>query len=203
MRQQHRRGDWPGPVRRPKILLRGRCCCCAVLKPASSLYRASSTTTAIVAAETTTTEPVTNNGSSSNSNDAAANTTGVSIVSGASTLTDSAFQPDPVNVSILSTVTWANHDLVPHTVTPGENGQADGKLNFTARARPIETSNFLTLVPSQISLAIHNNNSHLSSATESVTMTDCCASVVFLPRRRGGLQFLFAIVVGVNAAAIS
>jgi hypothetical protein len=55
------------------------------------------------------------------------------------------------------------------------------------------------MLSSQISLAIHNNNSHLSSATESVAMTDCCASVVFL-LRRGGLQFLFAIVVGVNAA---
>jgi plastocyanin len=87
----------------------------------------------------TTTEPVTNNGSS-NSNDAAANT-GVSIVSGASILTDSAFQPNPMNVSILSTVTWANHDLVPHTVTSGENGHADGKFDSSIMG-PEETFNF-------------------------------------------------------------
>jgi plastocyanin len=67
--------------------------------------------------------------------------TGVSIVSGASTLTDSAFQPDPVNVSILSTVTWANHDLVPHSVTSGENGQADGKFDSSIMG-PEETFNF-------------------------------------------------------------
>jgi plastocyanin len=51
---------------------------------------------------------------------------GVSIVSGASTLTDSAFQPDPVNVSILSTVTWTNNDAQPHTATSGENAAPDG-----------------------------------------------------------------------------
>jgi plastocyanin len=57
---------------------------------------------------------------------AAANT-GVSIVSGASTLTDSAsFQPDPVNVGILSTVTWTNDDAQPHTATSGENAAPDG-----------------------------------------------------------------------------
>lgn len=40
MRQQHRRGDWPGPVRGPKIL-RGRCCwlCCseASIEPLQSV----------------------------------------------------------------------------------------------------------------------------------------------------------------------
>jgi plastocyanin len=87
----------------------------------------------------TTTEPVTDNGSS-NSNDAAANTS-ISIVSDASILTDSAFQPNPMNVSILSTVTWANHDLVPHTVTSGENGQADGKFDSSIMG-PEETFNF-------------------------------------------------------------
>jgi plastocyanin len=87
----------------------------------------------------TTTEPVTNNGSS-NSNDAAANT-GVSIVSDASILTDSAFHPNPVNVSVLGTVTWANHDLVPHTVTSGENGQADGKFDSSIMG-PEETFSF-------------------------------------------------------------
>ncbi len=75
----------------------------------------------------TTTEAVTNNGSSSG-NEAGA-TTGVSIVSDASILTDTAFQPNPVNVSEVSTVTWTNNDLVPHTVTSGENGQADGKFD--------------------------------------------------------------------------
>jgi hypothetical protein len=35
MRQQHRRGDWPGPVRRPKILRGQQQRPRAVLKPAS------------------------------------------------------------------------------------------------------------------------------------------------------------------------
>jgi plastocyanin len=128
MRQQHRHAEI-GLVRSedPRYYYEAVVVGCAVLKPASieplqSVIDNSNN----IAAGTTTTEPVTaNNGSSSNSNDAAANT-GVSIVSGASTLTDSAFQPDPVNVDILSTVTWTNDDAQPHTATSGENAAPDG-----------------------------------------------------------------------------
>ena len=50
-------------------------------------------------------------------------TTSVSVVPSASILTNAAFHPNPVNVSVLvGTVTWVNDDLVPHTVTSGQNG---------------------------------------------------------------------------------
>jgi len=48
-----------------------------------------------------------------------ANMTTVSIVSGASTLADKAFSPNPINVKVGSSVTWTNKDNVAHTVTSG------------------------------------------------------------------------------------
>ena len=56
-------------------------------------------------------------------------TTGVSIVPGSSTLTDTAYQPNPVQVSVGDTVTWTNDDTQPHTVTSGQNAQPDGKFD--------------------------------------------------------------------------
>lgn len=46
-------------------------------------------------------------------------TVSVSIVSGASTLTDTAFQPNPVNIKVGDTVTWTNDDNTIHTVIEG------------------------------------------------------------------------------------
>jgi plastocyanin len=45
--------------------------------------------------------------------------TSVSIVSGASTLADKAFSPNPVNRKAGSTVTWTNDDIQFHTITSG------------------------------------------------------------------------------------
>jgi plastocyanin len=45
----------------------------------------------------------------------------VSIVSGASSLTDTAYSPNPIQVSEGATVTWTNDDSQPHTATSGEN----------------------------------------------------------------------------------
>ena len=55
----------------------------------------------------------------------------VSIVQGASTLTDDAFGPNPVQVSVGDTLTWTNDDLQLqlHTVTSGINGQPDGRFD--------------------------------------------------------------------------
>src|SRR5215216_5042902 len=47
--------------------------------------------------------------------------TSVSIVPGASTLTTDAFSPNPIQVSVGTTVTWTNNDVEPHTVNAGEN----------------------------------------------------------------------------------
>ncbi len=56
-------------------------------------------------------------------------TNSVSIVQGSSTLTTDAYQPNPVQVSVGSTVTWTNNDAQPHTATSGENATPDGRFD--------------------------------------------------------------------------
>ena len=53
-------------------------------------------------------------------------TTSVSIVSGASTLTTDAFSPNPIQVSVGSTVTWTNNDAQAHTVNSGNSPTQSG-----------------------------------------------------------------------------
>ena len=56
-------------------------------------------------------------------------TISVSIVPGASTLTDTAFQPNPVNVKVGDTVRWTNNDNTIHTViegNPATGGEVEG-----------------------------------------------------------------------------
>jgi plastocyanin len=45
----------------------------------------------------------------------------ISIAPGSSSLTTDAYSPNPVQVSVGSTVTWTNDDSQPHTATSGEN----------------------------------------------------------------------------------
>src|SRR5215210_2483245 len=72
--------------------------------------------------------------------------TSVSIVPGSSSLTDTAYQPNPIQVSVGNTVTWTNNDSQPHTVTSGSNGQPDNKFNsspnFTPLLNPGQTFSF-------------------------------------------------------------
>jgi nitrite reductase (NO-forming) len=63
--------------------------------------------------------------------------TSVSIVPGSSSLTDTAFQPNPVEVSVGDTVTWTNGDTQPHTVVSGENGTPDGKFDSSPNFNPL------------------------------------------------------------------
>jgi plastocyanin len=56
-------------------------------------------------------------------------TTSVSIVPGSSALTTNAFSPNPIQVSVGTTVTWTNNDAQPHTVTSGENAMPSGLFN--------------------------------------------------------------------------
>src|SRR5829696_5452660 len=63
--------------------------------------------------------------------------TSVSIVSGSSSLTDTAYQPNPIQVSVGTTVTWTNDDSQPHTVTSGSNGQPDNKFNSSPNFSPL------------------------------------------------------------------
>ena len=51
------------------------------------------------------------------------------IVPGASTMTDKAFSPNPIQAKVGQTVVWTNDDSAFHTVTSGQIGAADvGKL---------------------------------------------------------------------------
>jgi plastocyanin len=52
-----------------------------------------------------------------------------SIVSGASTKADKAFDPNPISAKVGDTVTWKNDDSQPHTVTSGSNGTPDNKFD--------------------------------------------------------------------------
>jgi nitrite reductase (NO-forming) len=71
----------------------------------------------------------------------ASGATGVSIVSGSSSLTTDAFQPNPVQVSTGTTVTWTNDDAQPHTATSGENVTPDGRFDSGIMA-PAATFDF-------------------------------------------------------------
>src|ERR671911_2705495 len=53
-------------------------------------------------------------------------TTSVSIVPGSSSLTTDAWSPNPVQVSVGTTVTWTNDDAQPHAVNSGENATPSG-----------------------------------------------------------------------------
>jgi nitrite reductase (NO-forming) len=70
---------------------------------------------------------------------AAATTSGtsVTIVPGASTLTNTAFKPNPATVHVGDTVTWTNDDTQPHTVTSGSNGTPDNKFNSSPNFNPL------------------------------------------------------------------
>ena len=51
------------------------------------------------------------------------------IVPGASTLTDKAFSPNPIQAKVGQEVKWTNNDSAFHTVTSGKIGAADaGKM---------------------------------------------------------------------------
>jgi plastocyanin len=53
-------------------------------------------------------------------------TTSVSMDPGASTRTTDAFSPNPIQVSVGSTVTWTNNDSVIHTVNSGTSPTQSG-----------------------------------------------------------------------------
>lgn len=83
---------------------------------------------------------MTNSTSQNATNATAATTTDkvqVSILPGASVLTDDAYSPNPVEVGVGQTVVWTNDDTAFHTVTSGTVGAADaGKLFDSGLAGP-------------------------------------------------------------------
>jgi nitrite reductase (NO-forming) len=71
----------------------------------------------------------TEGGATTGANGGGGTATGVSITTGSSTKTTDAFQPNPAQVSVGSTVTWTNDDAQPHTVNSGENATPDGTFD--------------------------------------------------------------------------
>jgi plastocyanin len=99
---------------------------------------ANATTNATTAgAANATTNATTTTGNSTRTSASGGGATGVSIVSGASSLTDTAFKPNPVQVSVGDTVRWTNDDTQPHTVTSGQNAQPDGKFDSSPNFNPL------------------------------------------------------------------
>jgi glucose/arabinose dehydrogenase/plastocyanin/uncharacterized protein YjiK len=56
-------------------------------------------------------------------------TTSVSIVPDSTSLTDTAYQPNPAQINVGDTITWTNDDSQPHTVTSGQNGEPDEQFD--------------------------------------------------------------------------
>lgn len=54
----------------------------------------------------------------------------VSIVPGSSLLTDTAYEPNPVELAVGQTILWTNNDSAFHTVTSGEAGEPDAGQIF-------------------------------------------------------------------------
>ena len=71
----------------------------------------------------------TEGGATTGANGGGGTATGVSITTGSSSKTTDAFQPNPAQVSVGSTVTWTNEDAQPHTVNSGENATPDGTFD--------------------------------------------------------------------------
>jgi plastocyanin len=67
-------------------------------------------------------------GSSSPSSPSGNAGTPVSIVSGSSTLTTTAYSPNPVSISVGGTVTWTNNDATAHTATGDDGSFSSGSI---------------------------------------------------------------------------
>jgi plastocyanin len=76
------------------------------------------------------TTEVEDNVESAITNQTEVNGTRVSIVAGSAALTDTAYDPNPVTISVGDNVTWVNDDPDPHTVTSGNFSAADAGQEF-------------------------------------------------------------------------
>ena len=61
----------------------------------------------------------------------------VTIPSGASSLGDRSFSPNPVNAKVGDTITWTNDDTQAHTVTSGSSGTPDHKFDSSPNFQPL------------------------------------------------------------------
>jgi plastocyanin len=83
----------------------------------------------ISSTETTADDTTTATTTANDDEEETAATISVSIVRGSSELTDDAYQPNPIEVSVDDTITWTNDDIVQHTVTSGESGEPNGEFD--------------------------------------------------------------------------
>jgi len=63
----------------------------------------------------------------------------VSVTEGAAAKTTQAFDPNPVKAKVGDTVSWANGDSIPHTVTSGSSGKPDGKFDSSPGLKSLLT----------------------------------------------------------------
>lgn len=102
------------------------------------------------------------------------NTTYISIVSGAFRLTNTAYQPNPINIKLGDSVIWANDDSSTHTVTvrdqPATNNRSDDNsdLEIVGKIRNELVSN--------IAINIRNALSNLGVIGETRESTDISSS---------------------------
>lgn len=54
------------------------------------------------------------------------------IVNGASVLTDTAYQPNPIEIEVGQTVRWTTDDYAFHTVTSSSSGSSDSGKEFVS-----------------------------------------------------------------------
>ena len=54
--------------------------------------------------------------------------TPVTIVSGATTMTTTAYTPNPISVGVGGSVTWTNNDTITHTATGNDNSWNSGNI---------------------------------------------------------------------------
>ena len=50
------------------------------------------------------------------------------IVSGATTMTTTAYAPNPISVGVGGSVTWTNNDTITHTATGNDNSWNSGNI---------------------------------------------------------------------------
>lgn len=111
------------------------------------------------------------------------NTTRISIVSGAFRLTDTAYQPNPINIKVGDSVMWTNDDSSTHTVTTLRDQPAT-----TDDDRTDDNNSDLGLVQkirdelvSNIIINIRNALSDLGAIGQATEATDISPSQQSLP----------------------
>jgi len=90
-------------------------------------------------------------------------TTQISIVSDASRLTNTAYQPNPINIKVEETVEWTNDDSSPHTVTEknrsiSNNDDSDDKSNSGIIERIVDEIITTIVVNIRNNLPINEDN---------------------------------------------